>query len=188
MAEMMGIDESHHEIDKLWWNRTSVLFLSPRWQCDGCGIANINRQLITDIRKIDPEGKAISIKCAVVEEEGKISQKDQDDSRKHNVSLVGAKPPRQRRKRPAELSWLDEYPHSYYRHILQKDGPSFVVGHIPYLAFGAFNISEMCQEQMTFTAFKGVILVVHSLPKDDAGKDPSENFKFQRTEILTPTP
>ncbi len=51
---------------------TSVLFLSPSWQCDGYGIANINRSLITNIRNVDPEGKSVDIYCAVVVEEGKM--------------------------------------------------------------------------------------------------------------------
>ncbi len=146
--------------------KVSVLFLGPSWQCDGYGIANINRSLITNIRSADPEGKGVDIHCAAVEEEGKISQKDREDSRKLNVSLVGARPPKQRRKRQADMSWLDECPHTYYRHMLQENSPDFIVGHIPYLADGAFNFLDMCQEQKKSTK---VILVVHALPKDDSG-------------------
>ncbi len=147
-------------------NDISVLFLSPSWQYDGYGIANINRSLISNLRAADPEGKGVKIHCAVVEEEGKIPQKDREDSKKHSVSLVGAKTPLFHRKKP-ELAWLDEYSAKYYRYIAKEIRPDYVIGHVPYLAGGALDIKELCKEKGKSTQ---VILVVHSPPKTDCGK------------------
>ena len=39
---------------------------------DECGMATVTRDLVLNLRKIDPEGEFIEIYCAVLEEDGKI--------------------------------------------------------------------------------------------------------------------
>ncbi len=147
--------------------KLSVLFLSPAWQCDGYGIASITRSLASDLKRVDPEGEGMRMTCAVVQEENKISDKDQEDAKEHNVTLKAAKISNSMRSKTVpKMSWLDTYTGTYYRHIMQADDIDFVVGHIPYLADGALNVQELCKEQGQLTQ---VVLFVHSLPKTEHG-------------------
>ncbi len=148
----------------------SVLFLSPKWQCDAYGIATLNMSLITDLRKIDPRGDAIKLTCAVLEIEDAISCIDIKDAERYAVKLVGARTPYGSKENP-ELTWLDVYSGSYFRHVMHSTRFDFIVGHVPYLGNGSLNMRKIAQEQGHSPK---IALVLHSLPKTENG-DIDEN-------------
>ncbi len=157
---MAGVDIGNSD------GKLSILFLSPAWQCDGYGIATINRSLINDMKGVDPDGEGVRMACAVLQEEGKINQKDIDDGMESNVTVVGAKVPRRRKSTKPDISWLDEYPTTYYRHVIAANIPDFIVGHVPYVANGAFNLKDYCDE---IGHSAKIVLVMHSLPRNETG-------------------
>ena len=145
----------------------SILLLGTRWQFDTYGLSTINKSLINNLRTVDPEGKAIRITYAVLEEDYKIKDnKDWNDAIKHAVELKGAKRPRgsKRREKP-QLQWLDEDAVKYYRH-LQDNCYDFIIGHAPYTANGCFNLKELYKVK---DESPKVILMFHGLPKDENG-------------------
>ena len=144
----------------------SVLLLGTKWQFDTYGLSTINKSLINNLRLIDPEGKAIRITCTVLEEDDKIKDKDSGDARKHEVELKGAKRSRgSKRGTKPKLQWLDKNPATYYRH-LQDNNFNFIIGHAPYLANGCLNLKELCTVK---NESPKIILMFHSLPKDENG-------------------
>ena len=144
----------------------SVLLLASRWQFDTYGLSTINKSLVTNLRLVDPEAKIIKITCAVVAEDGKITDVDVKDAENYGVQLRGAKRPRgAKRDSKSELQWLDENSTSYYLH-LQDQHFDFIVGHAPYLANGCFNLKDIYKwKEMA----PKVILMVHGLPKKENG-------------------
>ena len=52
----------------------SVLLLATRWTFDTYGLSTVNKSIVNNLRLIDPDAKTIKITCAVLEEEGKISE------------------------------------------------------------------------------------------------------------------
>ena len=144
-----------------------VLFLGTRWQFDTYGLSTINKSLINNLRLVDPEVKTIKITCAVVEDEGRVKDADLTDAMKHGVKLIGAKRPRgsKRGKKP-KLQWLDKNTASYYQHLLQDQKYDFIIGHAPYLANGSFNFKDLYKDK---NHYPKVILMFHTLPKDDNG-------------------
>ena len=144
----------------------SVLLLGTRWQFDTYGLSTINKSLINNLRTVDPEGKAIRITCALLEEEENIKEKDLEDARTHAVELRGAKRPRgSKRGEKPKLLWLDEDAVKYYRH-LQDDSYDFIIGHAPYVANGCLNLNEPHKVK---NESPKIILMFHGLPKDENG-------------------
>ena len=140
----------------------SVLFLGTRWQFDTYGLATINKSLINNLRSVDPEGKAIRITCALLEENDKIKKEDLREATTHAVKLKGAKRPRgsNEREKP-KLQWLDEDAVKYYRH-LQDESYDFIIGHAPYMANGCLNLKELYEIK---NESPKIILMFHGLPK-----------------------
>ena len=94
MAEAFPEEQSTAELVEDGSKETiSVLLLASRWQFDTYGLSTVNKSLVNNLRLVDPEGKTIKITCAVVEEEGKISNVDVKDAAKCGVVLKGAKQP-----------------------------------------------------------------------------------------------
>ena len=148
-------------------NTISVLFLASRWQFDTYGLSTVNKSLVNNRRVVDPEGKKIKITCAVAEEDGKIKAEDLMDAGKHEVELKGAKRPRSLKKaKKPKLQWLDENTITYYRYLIQDQNFAFIVGHVPYLANGCFNLKDFYKDKNHSPT---IILMVHSLPKDEHG-------------------
>ena len=150
-----------HEVEKT----ISVLFLATKWQFDTYGLSTINKSLVNNLRLVDPEDETIKITCAVVEE-GKINYTEVRDAGKCGVILKGAKKPvsKKRQSKP-ELSWLDEYAATYYRH-LQDHHYDFIIGHAPYLANGCFNLKDLYRGREISPK---IILMFHGLPKKENG-------------------
>ena len=143
----------------------SVLVLATKWQFDTYGLSTVNKSLVNNLRLLDPEDQTIKITCAVVEV-GKINYVDVGDAAKCGVVLHGAKRPMsQKRQNKAELSWLDEYAGTYYRH-LQDHHYDFIIGHAPYLANGCFNLKDLYRGREIIPK---TILIFHGLPKKENG-------------------
>ena len=111
---------------------------------------------------LDPDGKFIKVTCAVLEEEGNIKDTHLQDAEKHGVQLVGAKQPRENKKQP-KLTWINGSVTKYYHHLASKDKPDFIIGDIPYSAYGCLNLRDMISNLREDHRPK-VILVAHSLP------------------------
>ena len=142
----------------------SILLLGTKWQFDTYGLSTINKSLINNLRAVDPEGKAIRITCALLEEEEKIKEKDLGDATVNAVKLKGAKRPRGSKKgEKPKLQWLDEDAVKYYRH-LQDDSFDFIIGHAPYMANGCLNLKEIYKVK---NESPKVVLMFHGLPKDE---------------------
>ena len=111
MDEVFGEDPQKHlhrdTSSNSEQNDIEILLLTNKWQFDTYGLSTINKSLVNNLRVVDPEGKKIKITCAVVEEEGNITDDERKDAEKYKVKLVGAKQPRGRKKRPT-VEWLDE--------------------------------------------------------------------------------
>ena len=72
----------------------SVLLLATRWPFDTYGLSTVNKSVVNNLRLVDPDAKTIRITCAVLEEEGKISEDQIRHAENHKVELVGYKHPR----------------------------------------------------------------------------------------------
>ena len=145
----------------------SILMLATRWQFDTYGLSTVNKSLVNNLRLVDPDSQTLKITCAVLDEEGKIAEGDKRDAEKHGVTLKGAKQPRGK-KRKCEMSWLNEQSVLYYSHLAFKTKFDFIVGHIPYLADGSFNLRDLSRELHQGHSPK-VILVAHALPLTSEG-------------------
>ena len=165
--EIMEIGAGNPPLDdhQLVTSPLSVLLLATKWHFDTLGISTINRSLVNNLRLIDPVAKKIKIACAVVEEEGKTKQEDIKDAEKHGVQLRGAKQPSGGKKKPS-IKWLDRSAAKYYHHLFKEDTYDFIIGHIPYLANGCFNLKSICQIHRKSPK---VLLVIHLLLKTTEG-------------------
>ena len=167
MAEAFPEEPSTSDLHEDGFSMTiSVLLLASRWQFDTYGLSTVNKSLVNNLRLVDPEAKTIKITCAVVEEDGKITDVDVKDAGNYAVQLRGARRPRgAKRDSKSEIQWLDENSASYYRH-LQDQHYDFIIGHVPYLANGCFNLKDIYKwKEVT----PKVILMVHGLPKKENG-------------------
>ena len=145
----------------------SILMLATRWQFDTYGLSTVNKSLVNNLRLVDPDSQTLKITCAVLDEEGKIAEGHQRDAEKHGVTLKGAKQPRGK-KRKCQMSWLNEQSVLYYSHLVFKTKFDFIVGHIPYLADGSFNLRDLSRELHQGHSPK-VILVAYALPLTSEG-------------------
>ena len=144
------------------FNKTiSVLFLSPKWQCDTYGVASVVRSLVNDLWLTDPDGQKIQMTCAVLQEDGKINEADVADAAKHNVKLSGVKLPRGSKEIPSTEK-INVYASVYYKHLAASERFDFVIGHIPYFSDATLNFQDLCKD---FGKPSNVILLAHTLPK-----------------------
>ena len=148
-------------------NDIEILLLTTKWQFDAYGLSTVNKSLVNNLRVVDPEGENIKITCAVVEEEGHITDDERKAAEKYKVKLVGAKQPRGRKKRPT-VEWLDESTGAYYLDLVRTSTYNFIIGHVPYLANGSLNLRDLSP---TTAQKPKVILFVHSFPKTNEGDD-----------------
>ena len=148
--------------------KISILTLTTKWQLDTYGLSTVNKSLVNNLRVLDPETKCVKITCAVLEEEGKISEGDHRDAEKHGVKLRGAKQPRGR-KTKTEIKWLNEDVIKYYHHLVTDDKYDFMIGHVPHLVDGCLNLREMSEKFHQGHSPK-VILMVHALPLTEDGE------------------
>ena len=139
----------------------SLLLLSPKWQFDTYGVSSVIRSLTNDLWLTDPEGKRIQMTCAVLQEDGKINQRDVEDAKKHNVTLRGVKLPRGMKRKPTNEE-LDVNAALYYHYLALLQRFDFIIGHIPYLANGTFNLRKHCE---TLSTSSKAILLAHALPR-----------------------
>ena len=139
----------------------SILMLSTKWTFDTCGLSTINKSIVNNLRLVDPNAKTIRITCAVLEEQGKISQDQIHDADNYKVNLVGYKHPRGPRKSP-NIEWLNQTINSYYNHLTTKQKFDFIIGHGPHLVNGCFTLKDSYTERKHQAK---VILMVHSLPR-----------------------
>ena len=139
----------------------SVLLMATRWTFDPYGLSTVNKSMVNNLRLVDPDAKTIRITCAVLEEEGKISDDQIQDAARHQVKLVGYKHPRGPRRSPT-VEWLNQTINSYYSHVSNERKYDFIIGHIPYLVDGCFTLKD---NYVTNGDKPKVILVVHSLPR-----------------------
>ena len=146
----------------------SVLILATKWTFDTYGLSTIIKSLVNNLRLIDPEGKSIKITCTVLEEEDKIVDSVRRDAEEYGVKLKGAKKPRGQKGRSPNIEWLDEYTRAYYHHLMEEGGYDFIIGHIPYLTNGCFNLLDMCKEKGE--QCPKIILMVHALPRNGGGE------------------
>ena len=105
----------------------SILLFATKWSFDSYGLSTITKSMVNNLRLVDPDAKSIRITCALLEEEGKISEDQIADAENHKVKLVGYKHPRGPRKSP-NLEWLNQTINSYYNHILIKKEYDFIIG------------------------------------------------------------
>ena len=141
-------------------------------------MSTINKSLVNNLRLVDPEDETIKITCAVVEE-GKINYAEVRDAGKCRVILKGAKRPMSKKRHiKPELSWLDEYAGTYYRH-LQDHHYDFIIGHAPYLANGCFNLKDLYRGREISPK---IILMFHGLPKKENGDIDDEMLEEWLTE------
>ena len=139
----------------------SVLLLATRWTFDTYGLSMVNKSMVNNLRLVDPNAKTIRITCAILEEEGKISEDQLLDADRHQVKLVGYKHPRGPRRSPT-VEWFNQTINSYYSHISNEPKYYFIIGHIPYLVDGCFTLKD---NYVTGGHKPKVILIVHSLPR-----------------------
>ena len=123
-------------------NPISVLLLATKWQFDTYGLSTVNKSLVNNLRKADPDGQKIKITCAVVEEDNFVKEHEKKDAEKHKVKLKGAKQPRGSKKK-LSIEWLDQSTAAYYSDLFLEDTFDFIIGHVPYLANGCFNLKYM---------------------------------------------
>ena len=122
----------------------SVLILATKWTFDTNSLSTVNNSIVNNLRLIEPEGKSIKITCTVLEEEDKIDDSLKREAEENRVQLKGAKKPRGQKRRSPNIEWLDENTRTYYHHLMAEGGYDFIIGHIPYLANGCFNLLDMC--------------------------------------------
>ena len=152
----------------------SVLMLTPQWRFDGYGIATITRSLIKDLRTIDSEGKFIKITCIILAEaDGRSLEEQRVEAKELKVELEGYILPRGRKKEPNMDEWMNEGIVNYYNNVLSGTKYDFIIGHVPYLAYGSLNVRDFYSKKKP-----KVILVNHAVPRtpdgeieDDALKD-----------------
>ena len=145
--------------------RLSVLILTVWWMFDKQGLSTLTRSIVNNLRTDldDREGQNIKITCAVLQEEGKISEIELKDAQKHGVTLRGARQSMGEREQP-KLEWLDKFIATHYAHVIQEDTFDFIIGHAPFTANGAFNLAKLASHKGQSPK---VILVVHGLPTND---------------------
>ena len=148
-----------------------VLMLTPQWQFDAYGIATVTRDLIQNLRTIDPEDNFIKISCAVLQEEGNIPRERSAEELK--VNLKGYKQPRGRRREP-NLEWLEEDAGNYYKHVVADIKYDFIIGHIPYIANGCLNLRDDCVERGHCPK---VIFIAHDVPRHGNGETNDEQLR-----------
>ena len=141
----------------------SLLFLSPKWQYDTYGVASVVRSLVNDLWLTEPDGQKIQMTCAVLQEDGKINEADVADAAKHNVNLRGVKLPRGVKKIPT-VEEINCTISTYYKHLAVTQNFDFIIGHIPYLAYGALNLQDLYRDMGKPS---NVVLVAHALPKTE---------------------
>ena len=142
--------------------------LATSWQFDTLGISTINKSLVNNLRVVDSTSAHIHITCAVLEEEGKITEAELKDVAKYGVKLRGARQPRGKKRRP-EMQWLDEDVAKYYRHLVVENVYDFIIGHVPYLTDGSLNLRDLSKDFHKGHSPK-VILVAHALPLTEEGE------------------
>ena len=152
-------------------NDVEILLLTTKWQFDTYGLSTVNKSLVNNLRVVDPEGENIRITCAVVEEEGHITDDERKAAEKYKVKLVGAKQPRGRKRRPT-VEWLDESTGAYYLDLVRTSTYNFIISHVPYLVNGSLNLRDLSP---TTAQKPKVILFVHSFPKTNEGDDIDED-------------
>ena len=69
-------------------NDIEILLLATKWQFDTYGLSTVNKSLVNNLRVVDPAGENIKITCAVVEEEGNITEYERKAAEKYKVKLV----------------------------------------------------------------------------------------------------
>ena len=139
----------------------SILLLATKWSFDSYGLSTVTKSMVNDLRQVDPDAKTIRITCAVLEEEGKISEDQIGDAKNHKVELVGYKHPRGPRK-SRNIEWLNQTINSYYNHILIKKKYDFLIGHAPCVVNGCFTLKDV---YITREHQPKVNLMVHSFPR-----------------------
>lgn len=144
--------------------KISVLFLSPQWQYDSYGVATTIKSLVNALWLTDSAAEKMCLTCVVQQEHRKISSQDVSDALKHNVQLKGVQLTRGT-KTPPSLSEIDKGPVNFYHHFLSGQKFDFVIGHVPYLANGAFNIQDFYKDSPP-----KVVLVIHALPRTELGE------------------
>ena len=152
----------------------SLLFLSPKWQYDTYGVASVVRSLVNDLWLTDPDGQKIQMTCAVLQEDGEITKDDKEDAAKQNVKLRGVQLPWGVKTVPT-VQEMDTQTVSYYQHLVLKQHFNFVIGHIPFLANAALNLSDLRKQVDTKP---NVILLTHTLPQNSTG-DTDVNLLLQ---------
>ena len=150
----------------------SILILILRWEEETYGIAAVARSMINDLWLTDPEAQKIRITCAILEEDGHISSDRLQDARRHNVELRGFKRPRFNKKEP-KVEWLDDLSSIYFRHLVVEKDFDFIIGYVPYIVNGVFNLQDICHERGQNPK---IILPVHFLPKTSNGDVDSESL------------
>ena len=124
----------------------SILILSTKWTFDTYGLSTINKSIVNNLRLVDPNTKTIRITCAILEEEGKISEDQILDAENHKVKLMGYKHPRGPRKSPS-FEWLNQTINSYYNHLATKQKYDFIIGHAPHVVNGCFTLKDAYTEK-----------------------------------------
>ena len=151
----------------------SALTLTPRWQFDTYGMSAVTKSLVNNLRLVDPDKETIKITCAVLEEEGKIAEDQRKDAEKHGVHLRGAKHPRGRKTEP-NIKWLNEQSSLYYQHLVYETKYDYIIGHLPYLADGCFNLKDLSVRFHNDPP--KVILVAHDVPRTPEGEVDEESL------------
>ena len=128
-------------------------------------MASVVRSLVNDLWLTDPDGQKIQMTCAVLQEDGEITKEDKEDAVKQNVKLRGVQFPRGTNTLPT-VPELDTQTVSYYQHLVLKQHFDFVIGHIPFLANAALNLSDLCKQ---VDIKPNVILLTHTLPQNSTG-------------------
>ena len=151
--------------------KVHVLMLTPQWQFDAHGMATVTRDLVQNLRKIDPKDDFIKITCAILQEQGHISS--ERSAEELNVIFKGYKHPRGRKREPNK-EWLEEDVMKYYEHILVNITYDFIIGHIPYIANGCLNLRDACMEREYCPK---VIFIAHDIPRHENGETHDEQLR-----------
>ena len=149
----------------------NVLMLTPQWQFDDYGIATVTRDIVQNLRTIDPEGDFIKITCIILQEEGNIPRERSAEELK--VKLKGYIQPRGKRRKP-DLEWMDDYIKTYYEYVLVDIKYDFIIGHIPHIANGCLNLREACMQRRHCPK---VIFIVHDIPRHENGETNDEQLR-----------
>ena len=128
----------------------SVLTLLPEWKLN-CNRLNITKSLIKNLRSVDPEGKVIQITCAVLDEEGNMSDVPKVVEEDLKYQSRGYMCPKDEKK--ANVLWLN-------KDVLKYEF-DFIIGHAPYFTDSCFNYRDSCKKHGYSPQ---VILFAHDLP------------------------